>query len=102
MRCGPWIVLFVVLLWLAVIVPSVKRYEKPMPPSRRWRGVMRLQTLHDELVIAIAIMDEKGRENKDAYVTLWLSDWYRLRESLLKCLDSIKAALAAMEENGNG
>lgn len=59
---------------------------------------MELQALHDELVIAIAIMDEKGRENRHACMTLWLSEWERLRSLLLGCLDDVKATLAAVEE----
>lgn len=58
---------------------------------------MKFQTLHDELVIAMAIMDEKGRESKGGRMMLWLTEWEDLRDSLLKCLNDVKAALATME-----
>jgi len=48
--------------------------------------------LKDQLVLALAIMDEKGRARMgESEVSLWRRDWERLRATLLECQEYAEA-----------
>ena len=44
--------------------------------------------IRDQLILALAIMDEKGKRD-DNSGWLWSHDWDRLRAVLLECVDYI-------------
>ncbi len=55
------------------------------------QAITKLTKWNDNLVKALAIIDEKGRGDGSGSMMLWEHDWRYLRELLLETVDDVKA-----------